>query len=239
LQQFYQEPNVRIGALLSTGKDGLYAAYVMKQRNYEICCFMTMLSKNADSYMFHTPLIDIATYQAEAAEIPLLTQETMGEKEKELDDLKALLIKAKKEYNISGVVTGALFSTYQRDRIEKVCDDLELTVWNPLWHKDQQSYMYELLDQGFEFVMSKVMAEGLDSSWVGNVVKKEDVGRLVALNKKAGMNIAGEGGEFETLVLDCPLFKKKLLLKKTEIIHDKDREETASLSITSCALVRK
>lgn len=231
LAQFFTEPNLKLGALLSTGKDSLYATYVMKQRNYNVACFMTMQSENTDSYMFHTPQIQLAKLQAEAANIPLITQITKGEKEAEIEDLKALLLKAKNEYQIDGVVTGALFSNYQRDRIEKACDELGFTCWNPLWHKNQEEYMYELLDNNFSFIMSKVMAEGLDKSWVGKIITKEDVDKLVALNKKVGINVAGEGGEFETFVLDCPLFSKKLELKDFELISDVEREETVTIDI--------
>lgn len=236
LKQFYTQPNLKLASLLSTGKDSLYATYVMKKQNYEISCFCTMESENEDSYMFHTPTILLAKYQSEASEIPLLTQKTKGNKEQELNDLKLLLSKAKKEFNVDGVVTGAIYSTYQRDRIEKICDELGLICKNPLWHKNQEDYMYELIKEKFKFYFSKVMADGLDESWVGKEIKKEDVDKLVELNKKIGINIAGEGGEFETLVFDCPLFKKKLNLcfvKK----YDAERNETVSMEIEKVNLV--
>ncbi|MFT4326325.1 MAG: diphthine--ammonia ligase [Candidatus Woesearchaeota archaeon] len=228
LESFYKEKNLKLGALLSTGKDSLYATYILWKQNYSISCFMTMQSSNEDSFMFHTPNISLASYQADAACIPLIVQGTSGEKEKELDDLYELLKKAKTEYNIDGVITGALFSTYQRDRIEKVCDRLGLIVRNPLWHKNQEHYMYELLRNDFSFIMSKVMSEGLDSSWVGVPIKEHHIRNLVALNQKVGLNIAGEGGEYETLVLDCPLFKQKIVIKDSDILCDPERKETAT-----------
>src|SRR3989338_11472623 len=111
---------MRLGVLFSSGKDSTYALWIMKQQNYEISCLITLKSKNLHSYMFHTPNIDMATYQAEAMEIPIVLQETEGEKEKELSDLKKALQKAKEKYQIEGIVSGALYSNYQRGRIEKI-----------------------------------------------------------------------------------------------------------------------
>ena len=239
LKQFYSVPNLKLGSLLSTGKDSLYAACVMQQRNYEITCFLTIESENKDSYLFHTPGIELAKIQSKAAEIPILVQKTKGEKELELDDLRDLLLKAKNKFHIEGVVSGALFSTYQRDRFEKVCDELGLICWNPLWHKNQEDYMYELIQNKVDFVFSKVMAEGLDKYWINKIITRDDVDKLVAMNKKVGINIAGEGGEFETLTLDCPLFKKKLNIDKFDLIYDPERKETVTLDIIKVSLVDK
>jgi len=156
--------------------------------------------------------------QAEAMGFPILEQSTAGKKEDELKDLKKALAKAKELYNIRGVVTGALYSTYQRDRIEKVCDSLDLKIFSPLWHINQEEEMRSLLKNNFSFIFSAVQAEGFDKSWVGRPITDSDINSLVKLNKKYGINIAGEGGEFESLVLDAPMFKKKIEILKSEII---------------------
>ncbi|MGM5483704.1 MAG: diphthine--ammonia ligase [Nanobdellota archaeon] len=231
LSSLNKSRNIKLGALISTGKDGLYAAYTMKKRNYDISCFMTIKSDNKDSYMFHTPAINLAEKQANLSGIPLVDVKTKGTKEKELEDLRKLLRKAKKEHQIEGVVSGAIFSDYQRERIEKICDEEGLVSFIPLWHKNQKEYMDELLKNGFKFIFTKVMCEGLDEKWVGKEIDKTDIRRLEKLNEKTGINLAGEGGEFETLVLDCPLFKKKIKIKNHKKIHDPERHDTVTLDI--------
>ena len=64
-----------------------------------------MKSKNPNSYMFHTPAIDLAYLQAEAMGLPIIVKETAGEKELELEDLEEVLLEAKEKYKIDGVVT--------------------------------------------------------------------------------------------------------------------------------------
>ncbi|WP_094228696.1 diphthine--ammonia ligase [Methanolobus psychrotolerans] len=237
LKQFYGKPNLKLGVLFSSGKDSNYAMHIMQEQNYAIECLITIKSQNPDSYMFHTPNIDLARLQAEAMELPLIEELTIGEKEKELDDMKNAIIRAKNEFGIEGVVTGALYSNYQRERIEKVCDELGLKVFSPLWHIDQEKEMHQLLDIGFEFIFSSVAAYGLNKSWVGRIIGEKDIEKLVKLNEKIGLNVAGEGGEFESFVTDGPMYRKKIEIREMEVI---ERDEyTAKVVITDAVLVDK
>ena len=222
LNSFSKEHNLNLGIMLSSGKDSCYAAYLMKKHNYNLTCALTIESKEKYSFMFHTPNISLASLQAESMNIPILIQKTEGKKETELKDLKKLLQEAKQKYNIDGIITGALFSSYQRERFEKVADKLGLKVFSPLWHKDQEEEMRELVDEGFKIIFSSVAAEGLNEKWIGKVITHKDIDRLSELNKKIGLNIAGEGGEFESLVLDCPLFNKEIKPTKTKILKESE-----------------
>ena len=186
--------------------------------------------------MFHTQNIGMAKLQAEALGIPHMEQAPEGEKEKELKDLETALERAKEEYKIEGVVTGALFSTYQKERIEKVCEKLGLIAVSPLWHKSQIQMMRDVIEK-FEIVFSSVAAEGLDASWLGRKITIEDVNSLIELNRKSGINVAGEGGEFESLVLDGPLFKKRIKIDDFEMTEES--KNTAGMVVKKAKLVNK
>lgn len=207
LFKIHKKKNIKLGALYTGGKDGAYALYLMKKRNYEIGCLISIRSKNEDSYMFHTPEIDKVKEHAERMKIPLILIDSEGKKEEELKELKEAVKKAKENYNIEGVITGALYSEYQRQRIEKICDEVGLRIFSPLWHINQETHMHNLLKNGFKFIFTKVAAEGLNNSWLNREITEKDIDELIKLNKKYGVNVAGEGGEFETLVINCPLFK--------------------------------
>jgi len=217
LRTFYDRPNLKLGVLFSTGKDSNYAAYIMQRQNYELACLITIASKNPDSYMYHTPAIEHTKTQAEAMNKPLLIINTSGEKETELIELKEALEQAKQKYQLDGVITGAIYSTYQRDRIERICDEVGLKVFSPLWHKSQEEEMRQLITEGFKFIFTKVAADGLDKTWLGKVITLEDVDKLQQLNEKIGLNVAGEGGEFESFVVDCPLYNKSITITKSHI----------------------
>ncbi len=220
LRTFLDRENLRLGALYSSGKDSTYAMYLMQMQNYSVKCLITLKSENPASYMFHTPAIDLVPLQAELLEIPLLFEETAGEEGYELQDLERALSRAKDEYKIEGVVTGALYSNYQRERVEKVADRVGLKVFSPLWHIDQEREMREVLKAGFKIIFSAVASEGLDSSWIGREITDVDVDLLVKLNEKLGINIAGEGGEFESLVIGGPNFRGELVIEEFEVLEE-------------------
>ncbi|KAF5436501.1 asparagine synthase (glutamine-hydrolyzing) [Candidatus Methanophagaceae archaeon] len=186
--------------------------------------------------MFHTPTVELAALQAEAIGMPIVTKETAGEKEKELDDLRAAFRAAKEEYGIEGVITGALWSTYQKERVERIATEEHLKVFSPLWHTNQETEL-RLVVSNFEVIFSGVSAYGLDKSWLGRRITLEDVDRLVELNKRFKFNIAGEGGEFESLVLDGPMFKKRVVIQESEI--KEEDENTARLVVKKAELAEK
>lgn len=199
------EPNNRLVALTSGGKDSNAALYRILRRNNQISCLLTLRSENKDSYMFDSKKEKSAIEgQAETLDIPLIVQKTRGEKEKELEDLKEGLRRAKEEYNVEGVVAGALASTYQRDRVEKVAEELGLKVFAPLWQEDQENYMRWLVREGFEIEVTEVAARGLEERWEGTILDEENVEELIELSQEYGFNAAGEGGEYETKVVGFP-----------------------------------
>jgi asparagine synthase (glutamine-hydrolysing) len=184
-----------------------------------------MIPENPDSYMFQNPSIELLKKQANSLQIPSLTKTTTGEKEKELDDLKELLRKAKEEYDITGVAVGAVASDYQHERVNRVCEGLGLKTYAPLWHKDQEMLLREMISAGFDIRMTRIASDGLTKEWLGKRLTHEDVDRLVALNKKLGINIAGEGGEFETIVLDGPIFAQPIDIDYDIIMESENRGE--------------
>jgi diphthine-ammonia ligase len=233
----FGKSNPRLGVLWSSGKDSCYAMHVMKRQNYPIACLISIQSTNPDSYMFHTPNIHLAEMQAEALKLPIVVQKTTGKKEEELKDLEKAIITAKNKYRIEGIVTGALFSNYQRERVEKICDKLGLKIFSPLWHIDQEKEMRQILLEGFEFMLSSIAAEGLDKSWLARTITPKEIDKLVALNKKYGLNVAGEGGEFESLVLDAPMFQKRIEIIDFELVTDS--ENSARIVVKKATLQDK
>ncbi|RLG13741.1 MAG: hypothetical protein DRN66_03620, partial [Candidatus Nanohalarchaeota archaeon] len=82
---------MKIGALVSGGKDSLFALYLMKKQGNDISCIMTMNSESDESYMFHYPNVNIVKAQAKLMNIPYIEKTTKGIKEEELSDLKTLI----------------------------------------------------------------------------------------------------------------------------------------------------
>jgi ABC transporter with metal-binding/Fe-S-binding domain ATP-binding protein len=213
---------MKCGILFSGGKDSTYAVYLVKKSGNEISCLITIVSENPESYMFHTPSISKVNKQAEVMKIPLLIQETKGQKEEELKDLEKAIKKAKTEFGIEAVVTGAVASVYQASRIRKICDKLDLECLNPLWQKDPKEYWDELLKNKFEVIITGVSADGLGEEWLGQKIDKRMLNKLKDIAQKFKIHLSFEGGEAETFVLNCPLFSRGLKLKDKKISGKKN-----------------
>ena len=163
--------------------------------------------------MFHTPSISKVTAQAKAMQIPLILQKTKGEKEIELIDLKKAIKKAKKEYKIQGVVTGAVESVYQASRVQKICNELGLECFNPLWQKNQMEILEDLIKEKLGVIVIAVAAYPLGQKFLGKKINEKFIEEMKKLKEKYQINPAGEGGEYETFVINSPLFKKSLKIK--------------------------
>lgn len=208
---------MKLGVLFSGGKDSVYATYLAMQKE-EVSCLISLVSENDESYMFHTPNIHLTSLQAEAMGIPILEYTTQGIEEEELEDLKQAIARAVEQYDIEGIVTGAVLSVYQATRIQKICDALGLWCYNPpLWHIDQDWYMQTLIDEGFVVIVSGVFSAPFDETWLGRRIDHEALRLLRLYAVKYGITLTGEGGELETLVTDAPFFRKIVALTSESV----------------------
>lgn len=200
---------MKVAVLFSGGKDSTMAVYNALEKGEDVQYLLAMKSANDESYMFHVPNIHLTDLLAEAMNIPILSVETEGIKEEEIEDLKSAF-KQLKSLGIEAIYTGALYSVYQKSRIEKLGDECGLKVVSPYWHVNELDYMRQIVSLGFEVIISGVAAYGLDEKWLGRVIDDKCIDDLLKLNEKVGLNIAFEGGEAETLVIDGPIFKNRV-----------------------------
>jgi len=214
---------MKLATLLSGGKDSLYATYLAK-KEHEISVIITMKSENSESYMFHVPNIDLVKLQAESMKVPLIFKTTKGVKEEELTDLKQALVEAKKKYGIEGVISGAIFSEYQRSRIQKICNELNIKSITPLWKNKPGQLWKEMIEAGFDIIIVAVAAGGLEKEWLGKKIDKQAVFELTKLNETCYVCTGFEGGEAESLVLSCPLFERRIEILDFEIKWDNKTE---------------
>jgi len=207
---------MRVAVLATGGKDSVLALHRVLNEEYEVNYLVSMIPRREDSWMFHYPNIHLVDLFADAVEIPLVKAETSGIKEKEVEDLKHLIEKV----DIEGIVSGAVSSNYQKTRIEKVCRQLGLKSVMPLWHENELDVLNEILGLRFKVIITGVYAYGFDKEWLGRIIDEKTVIDMMELNRKYGVSLVGEGGEYETLVLDAPLFRKRIKIIKAEEIWE-------------------
>ncbi|MFH1401241.1 MAG: diphthine--ammonia ligase, partial [Nanoarchaeota archaeon] len=114
-----------------------------------------------------------------------------------------------------GVVSGAIESVYQATRIQRVCHELGLWSFNPLWKREQIQYLHALVDAGFEVIITGVFGYPFDETWLGRKLDSSMITELAAMQTRFGINPSGEGGELETLTLFAPSWRKRITIKKS------------------------
>ncbi|MEM2281070.1 MAG: TIGR00289 family protein [Candidatus Bathyarchaeia archaeon] len=205
---------MQVAVLATGGKDSTLAIYKVLKAGYKVKCLVSMVPLREDSWMFHYPNMHLMDLFAEAVGLPLVKGETSGAREVEVEDLKRLVAKL----NVEGLVCGAIASTYQKTRIERICRQLDLECIMPLWRQDPYEILREILDLNFEVVITGVYAYGFSKEWLGRRIDPETIKALVDLNRRFGVSLVGEGGEYETLVLDAQFFRKRLKIIEAEAV---------------------
>ncbi|KAK7061844.1 Diphthine--ammonia ligase [Favolaschia claudopus] len=249
-------------ALLSGGKDSCYNLLHCKRNGHELVSAASLGpgpgKEEIDSYMYQTVGQDAIELVARALDVPLYRRVISGQALEqgseygarshasgttgdETEDMHALLSTVKAHHpEIEGVSVGAILSNYQRVRVEHVCRRLSLTPLCYLWQRDQGELMAEMVEAGMESILIKVAGIGLTTKHLGNTLAQMQP-TFIKLNNLYGAHICGEGGEYETLTLDCPMFKQRIVLKEVEtvVLSDSGFATVAYLRIKSAILQPK
>ncbi len=207
---------MKLAALFSGGKDSMYAIFLAKKLGHSVDVLLTLYPNSSESHLLHYPNINFTQLQAESMKIPqLLEKTTLDDSENESKKLNNLILRAKENYSIEGIVHGGILSEYQKDIFSSLCEKNKLQVVSPLWNKEPELYMKELLDENFEFIISTVSCDGLTDYWLGRLIDKDRLEELKKIQKKFHFNLNFEGGEAETFVVNCPLFEKSLIIQNS------------------------
>ena len=221
---------MRVAILASGGKDSTYACWWAIMQGWKVECLITIHITNDDSMMFQIPNTSIAGLQAHSMGVPWLPILSDGRQEEEISDLEngingltnvnytferivldteviefpdnLLLQLANLE--IDALVVGALRSDYQKTRIERMCEKLGLISYCPLWHHNPEEHMHSLIEHGFDVRIVSVSTDGLGEEWLGQKITQDSLEELTRISAKYRFNLDGEGGEFETIVVDAP-----------------------------------
>ncbi|MHA7647660.1 diphthine--ammonia ligase [Nitrosopumilus sp. S4] len=206
---------MKLASLFSGGKDSTYSIHVVQKQGHEISCLLSVSPKSDESHLLHHPNLKWTKLQSESMKIPqLISESSSDDTENELIHLEKLLLSAKEEFGIEGLVHGGIKSKFQKEKFESLCSKLNLITITPLWNLEPIKYMNDLVDSNFEFIMTTVTSDGLDDSWLGKVITKNDLEILEKLSKKYGFNLNFEGGEAETFVINCPMFSHSIKINE-------------------------
>ncbi|KAM6335631.1 diphthine--ammonia ligase isoform 2-T2 [Podargus strigoides] len=232
---------MRVVALISGGKDSCYNMMQCVAAGHQIVALANLRpaentgqTDELDSYMYQTVGHHAIDLYADALDLPLYrgfikgTSVNTGRvyttcQEDEVEDLYHLLKLVKDTEGVEGVSVGAILSDYQRVRVEDVCRRLNLQPLAYLWRRNQEILLKEMIASDIQAIIIKVAAFGLDpDKHLGKTLNQMEP-YLLELSEKYGVHVCGEGGEYETFTLDCPLFKKKIVVDSAKVVvHSAD-----------------
>jgi uncharacterized protein (TIGR00290 family) len=220
-----------VSALVSGGKDSIYAACLAETQGRPVDEFVVLRPSDPESMMFHTPNLDLVALQAEAWGTSYRAVEVGpgGETAEEAALARALAGRR------GWIVVGAIESSYQWARVLRVADAVGRPVYAPLWRRPPERVVREEIAAGLDIRFVHLAAEALDPAWLGERLDAERLARLTdGPLRRAGVHVAGEGGEYETLVVDAPFFRRPIVLDDVERTV---RPPTARLTVRNAHLL--
>jgi len=207
-------------ALTSGGKDSILSCQKAIDSKKDVRYLVTACPKNRDSYMFHSANLDVVPVIANVSGIEYVEIPTEGNKEEELADLEAGLA----GLDIEGVIAGAVASEYQAERVKTITDKLGLELFTPLWHMDTELLLREVALR-LDARIIVTAAEGLDASFLGARFDDVLIHRLKHVAATRRINIAGEGGEYESITLNAPFYSRPITYTSAQVHSAPDRHE--------------
>ncbi|XP_067847482.1 diphthine--ammonia ligase [Heptranchias perlo] len=229
---------MKVVALISGGKDSCYNMMQCVAAGHEVVALANLRpvdhKDELDSYMYQTVGHEAIDLYSEAIGLPLYRHTIQGSslaigrdytkcEGDEVEDLYHLLKQIKEKEGVEGVSVGAVLSDYQRVRVENVCRRLNLQPLAYLWRRNQEDLLREMILSNVQAMIIKVAAFGLDpEKHLGKTLDQIEP-YLKQISQKYGVHMCGEGGEYETFTLDCPLFRKRIVVDSSEVVvHSAD-----------------
>uniref|UniRef100_A0AC35U9M4 Diphthine--ammonia ligase n=1 Tax=Rhabditophanes sp. KR3021 TaxID=114890 RepID=A0AC35U9M4_9BILA len=238
---------MKVCGLISGGKDSIYNLMLAKEHGHEIVCLANLFPppngpQELDSYMYQCVGSEAVHFIGEAMNgMPLFRKQITGKPintemeykndndEDEVEDLYLLMqIVLKNHPDVQAVSVGAIESEYQKKRVEHVCQRLGLKMLAYMWKKDQKKLLDDMIRDGVNAIIIKVAAAGLTTKFLGQSIK-EARDSLHEVEKKFHINVCGEGGEYETFVVDCPLFTQRINITLSEAVLHTPPDDTVSI----------
>ncbi len=227
-------------SLLSGGKDSVFATTECERHGHELVCAAHLAPQNnadeLDSFCFQSAAHNVVEGVAACLGVPLIRRTWDGKsidqslnysvtEGDEVEELYELLREVLRRHpDVCAVSSGAILSTYQRTRVETCCQRLRLTSLAYLWQRPQRQLLKDMSRSGLRAIVVKTATLGLEPEDLGlELMARETRSRFDDLHDKYNFHVCGEGGEYESLVLDSPSFSKRIVLTKTETLRLDDQ----------------
>jgi len=202
----------------SGGKDSCLACYQAMTSGLKVHYLLNMITEDGRHSWTHGQSAELLQTQSKAIGIPLIQRRTtMADYEANFKDT---LLALKRE-GITGGVFGDIDIEEHREWIARVCKEVDITPYSPLWGQTQEKVLNSFIASGFEAVVVTAKADLFGEEWLGRKVDEDLLSHLLELKKINDFQLCGEMGEYHTFAFDGPLFKQRIeILEANKVLRE-------------------
>lgn len=197
----------------SGGKDSCLVCYKAIQEGYRVRYLLNFISRESKRCCFHGIEAGLLKLQAAAVGIPLVQREVSPDMKKYEEEFKEAVSELKPT-GVSGMVFGDIYLDEHKDWVDRVCNDLSIEPVEPLWGLSPERIAEDFIDLGFKAIIISCKADIFGKEFIGRFIDKDLLKEL----KERKICPCGENGEFHTLVVDGPIFKKRIEITDSQTI---------------------
>jgi len=212
---------LRVSCLVSGGKDSIYALWCALHQ-YEVVSIINFESDKSESLLFHIPNAKYVSLVAKMFSLPLISIKIKSD---DLEEEIKQLVNAIRKSRIEAIVTGGIRSEFQRYHFNRAALLANVKCFNPLWRLSPELIIQDLINNNFEIILISVSSMGLDQNFLGKKLTPNLINKIRNLSYGSDLAIIGEGGEYESFVLDAPFFPSRIVIQETQIHWNEFREE--------------
>ena len=202
----------QVFASWSGGKDSCLACYRAIASGLKVRYLANMVTEDGKRSWSHGLSSELLQVQSRAIGIPLVQRRTTRANYEA--EFKAML-RAFRQEGIDGGVFGDIDFNEHREWIDRVCQEVDVVPHLPLWGESQDKIMRDFIDLGFEAVVVAAKADLFGEEILGRKVDLDFIRHLGELRETKEITPCGEAGEYHTLVINGPIFQKRLEIPET------------------------
>jgi diphthine-ammonia ligase len=203
---------MRVFISWSGGKDCNYARYLAERRGLEVQYLLNMVSEDGKLSWSHNMPTEILEAQAQAIGVPLIQHRT---NQADYEAVYKKAIAELKKQGITGGVFGDIDFEPHREWVTRVCSEAGIEPILPLWGLSQDKIIEDFITSRHKAKVVVTKAELMGEEWLGCTVNRSFIRDLNELRQTKNITPCGEAGEYHTLVIDGPLFKKRMVIQET------------------------
>lgn len=201
----------------SGGKDCCLAYYKAISGGIDICHLLNFMSGDSQQSVSHGLDSELIALQAQAMGVSLIQKRVLwGTYEQCMKEVIEYL----KQEGVTAEVFGDIYLQEHKDWLDRVCAELDMTPVFPLWQRDPEQLMEDFISAGFEAIVVSVKSDMMGREWLGRRVDRDFVRALQQHSGEVPIDVCGEKGEFHTVVLDGPVFEKRLVIEMGDVVEE-------------------